>query len=65
MYTGNTLASQTGATLKELMQRMGHSTVRAAMIYQHAAPGRDRRIARALGDLIAEHSMGSDDTAES
>ena len=40
-HTGNMLASQTGATLKELMQRMGHSTVRAALIYQHAASGRD------------------------
>lgn len=55
-HTGNTLASQTGATLKELMQRMGHSTVRAALIYQHAAPGRDQRIARALDDLIADHT---------
>lgn len=53
-HTGNTLASQTGATLKELMQRMGHSTVRAALIYQHTAPGRDQRIARALDELIAE-----------
>lgn len=53
-HTGNTLASQTGASLKELMQRMGHSTVRAAIIYQHNTPGRDQKIAQALDDLIAE-----------
>ena len=53
-HTGNTLASQTGATLKELMQRMGHSTVRAALIYQHAAEGRDQKIAEALDGLIGE-----------
>ena len=53
-HTGNTLASHSGATLKELMQRMGHSTVRAALIYQHAADGRDRKIAEALDGLIGE-----------
>jgi hypothetical protein len=29
------------ATLKELMARLGHSSVRAASIYQHAARDRD------------------------
>lgn len=35
-HTGVTLAAKAGATTKELMQRMGHSSMRAAMIYQHA-----------------------------
>lgn len=35
-HTGATLAAKAGATTKELMQRMGHSSMRAAMIYQHA-----------------------------
>ena len=35
-HTGATLAAKAGATTKELMQRMGHSSMHAAMIYQHA-----------------------------
>jgi integrase len=35
-HTGNALAAATGASTKELMARMGHSSVRAALIYQHA-----------------------------
>jgi integrase len=32
-HTGNQLAAEAGATTRELMRRMGHSTVRAAMRY--------------------------------
>lgn len=34
-HTGNTLAALTGVSLKELMAPMGHSSTKAAMIYQH------------------------------
>jgi integrase len=47
-HTGGTLAAATGATLADLMARLGHSTPVAAMVYQHAAAGRDRDIADAL-----------------
>lgn len=47
-HTGNVLAAEGGATIKELMERMGHASPRAAMIYQHVAIDRDRRIAEAL-----------------
>jgi len=47
-HTGATLAAATGATLAELMARLGHSTPAAAMRYQHAAADRDRAIAEAL-----------------
>lgn len=50
-HTGATLAALTGATLPELMNRLGHSTVNAAMRYQHAAKGRDKVIAEALSRL--------------
>ncbi|OEJ52052.1 tyrosine-type recombinase/integrase [Streptomyces agglomeratus] len=50
-HTGNTLAAA-GASLRELMTRMGHSTPRAALIYQHMVNGRDREIADRLGALI-------------
>lgn len=52
-HTGATLAAATGATLAELMARLGHSTPQAAMIYQHAAADRDRVIAAALSELAA------------
>ncbi len=55
-HTGNTLAAQTGASTKELMARMGHASMRAALIYQHATPERDAALARALSDLAAKLS---------
>ncbi|WP_369271034.1 tyrosine-type recombinase/integrase [Streptomyces sp. R11] len=51
-HTGNTLAASTGASTRELMARMGHSTARAALIYQHASADRDRLIAEALSGLV-------------
>jgi integrase len=53
-HTGAVLAAQSGATLAELMARLGHSTVSAAMRYQHAAQGRDRTIADAMSQLVAQ-----------
>ncbi len=50
-HTGAVLAAQTGATLAELMNRLGHSTAGAAMRYQHAAEERDAEIARRLSQL--------------
>jgi integrase len=51
-HTGNTLASRTGASLSDLMARMGHASTRAAMIYQHTTKERDEHIANALSDQI-------------
>ena len=50
-HTGAVLAASTGATLAELMARLGHSTPGAALKYQHAAQGRDAIIAQRLSDL--------------
>jgi integrase len=52
-HTGAVLAAATGATLAELMARLGHSTVSAAMRYQHASKDRDKVIAAALSELAA------------
>jgi integrase len=52
-HTGAVLAAATGATLAELMARLGHSTVSAALRYQHAAADRDKAIAAALSELAA------------
>lgn len=54
-HTGAVLGAATGATLAELMQRLGHTTAGAAMRYQHAASDRDAQIAEALS-LIAEQA---------
>lgn len=53
-HTGNHLAAQTpGATLRDLMVRMGHGSMRAALIYQHASQDADRHIADSLGERLA------------
>jgi hypothetical protein len=49
-----TLTAAAGATLKELMARLGHSSVRAALIYQHATRDRDQAIAKALGTFVRD-----------
>ncbi|MEV3980849.1 site-specific integrase [Nonomuraea sp. NPDC049758] len=50
-HTGNTLAASAGASIRELMARMGHSSTRAAMIYQHSTDERQREVARKLDEL--------------
>jgi integrase len=55
-HTGAVLAASTGATLAELMGRLGHSTPQAALRYQHAAEGRDAQIAAALS-VLAEGTV--------
>ena len=50
-HMGATLAAQSGGTTKELMARLGHSTSKAALIYQHAVEERDQAIAVALDEI--------------
>jgi integrase len=58
-HTGNQLAAGAGATTKELMHRMGHGSMRAALIYQHATVERDRSIADQLSALVEAGREGS------
>ena len=51
-HTGNTLAASSGASTRELMHRMGHASLRAALIYQHATSERDREIAAGIDKRI-------------
>lgn len=54
-HTGNTLAAGSGASLRDLMIRMGHDSMRAALIYQHATRNADQHIADALArDIEAQ-----------
>jgi integrase len=50
-HAGLTLAALGGTPLKDLMVRAGHSTMRAAMIYQHSAADSDRAIAARMSNL--------------
>ncbi|MGW2544990.1 tyrosine-type recombinase/integrase, partial [Kitasatospora sp. NPDC001574] len=55
--TGGSLLSEEGASLKDLMVRMGHSTVRAAMVYQHSPARRQRQLA-AMVDSRVRRDLG-------
>jgi integrase len=57
-HTGNTLASTAGASTRELMTRMGHSSSRAALDYQHMTSDRDRAIVDRLGVMIRDGGGG-------
>jgi integrase len=50
-HTGAVFAALSGATLAELMGRLGHSTAGAALRYQHVAEDRDAVLAEALSKL--------------
>jgi integrase len=52
-HTGATMAAQAGATMRELMDRLGHSTPQAALIYQHAAADRQAALAARLSEMAS------------
>jgi integrase len=47
-HTGNTLTADAGANLRELMERMGHSSTKAALVYLHSTSERQHAIADAV-----------------
>lgn len=51
-HSGLTLSAQSGATTRELMQRAGHTTMSAAMKYQHAADERGKVVAASMNAAI-------------
>lgn len=53
-HTGNTLAAAAGASTRELTHRLGQSSMRAALIYQHATSDRDREIAAGMDKRIGK-----------
>jgi integrase len=57
-HTGNTLAARSGVSTRDLMSRMGHDSVRAAIIYQHATTEADAWIADSLDADIADAVAG-------
>jgi integrase len=51
-HTGNGLVAEAGANLRELMERMGHSTSRAALIYLHSTSKRQHTLADAVAARV-------------
>jgi Phage integrase family len=51
-HTAGTLATAAGGSLREVMDRLGHSITVAAVRYQHVMADRDAAIARELNRLI-------------
>lgn len=58
-HAGNQLTADAGANLRELMERMGHASARAAMIYLHSTSERQQVIA----DIVAERARDELDAA--
>jgi integrase len=54
-HSGNTWAAQAGTSTKDLMVRMGHDDMRAAIIYQHASSEADQAIADRLSARVDKH----------
>ncbi|SFE61275.1 Phage integrase family protein [Actinopolyspora alba] len=57
-HTGNHFAARSGASTKELMARMGHDDMRAALIYQRATSEADRQIADRVSGMVTEYREG-------
>jgi hypothetical protein len=53
-HAATLIARKPGVTTRELMVHLGHSSPRAALIYQHATEERDREIAEWQDNVIAE-----------
>jgi integrase len=64
-HTGNHLASKSGASTRELMHRMGHGTMRAALIYQHNTDERAREIAARLNEVVTREAKRDDEDGAS
>jgi integrase len=62
-HTGNQLVAEAGANPRELMERMGHSTSRAALIYLHSTSDRQHRLADAVATRVRSElgQAGKDD----
>ncbi|MQY36024.1 putative prophage phiRv2 integrase [Streptomyces sp. RB17] len=56
-HTGNTLAADTGAKLKDLMVRAGQSSERAQLIYQHSTAKHQRKLAQGI-DAEVRQQLG-------
>lgn len=63
-HTGATLAYRAGASVPQVQARLGHTTMRAAAIYAHAADDSDRILAGRLHDLFTDTKADAESTTE-
>ncbi|HWC80661.1 MAG TPA: tyrosine-type recombinase/integrase [Pseudonocardiaceae bacterium] len=63
-HAGNIWASKAGMSTKDLMARMGHDDMRAALIYQRATSEADKQIADRLSEMVDRHRKGEVDDDE-
>ncbi|MFF5537292.1 tyrosine-type recombinase/integrase [Streptomyces cinerochromogenes] len=61
-HTGNTLAADTGAKLKDLMVRAGQSSERAQLIYQHSTVKHQRKLARGIDIEVRQQLREANDS---
>ncbi|MFF0091521.1 tyrosine-type recombinase/integrase [Streptomyces canus] len=59
-HTGNTLAADTGAKLKDLMVRAGQSSERAQLIYQHSTAKHQRKLAQGIDAEVRQQLRQAD-----
>jgi integrase len=59
-HTGNNLAADTGAKMKDLMVRAGHSSERAQLIYQHSTEKDQRNLADAIDADVRRQRTAAD-----
>ena len=57
-HTGATLAYSVGASVPDVQARLGHTTMRAAMIYAHSADQSGAQLAQKLNDAYAHAATG-------
>jgi integrase len=63
-HSGNTWAAAAGVSTRDLMARMGHDSMNAALIYQHASTEADQAIASALDARLAQVQDGDDQAGD-
>lgn len=62
-HTGNMLAAATQVTTRDLMARMGHDSMQAALTYQHATAEAGRRVALMLDEALSAAQPEAPDVA--
>jgi integrase len=63
-HAGNMWAAKAGSSLADLMARMGHGDMRAALRYQRATSAADEAIADRISHLIGDDDWGLVEDAE-
>ncbi|QRO81962.1 tyrosine-type recombinase/integrase [Corynebacterium glucuronolyticum] len=53
-HFGGTMFARAGGTVADIQARLGHSSIRAAMTYQHASEERDRALANRMSFEVPE-----------